>query len=311
MSCSVYLTLPPNILRRAREIISTRYPEVEIGIPDIHEKMFTFASSFANMARAGTMPSLTLTAYPQFFMHAVQLAREGLLGMPSTSLPPLRRELAALGMEPPCPHLRVVTVVPGVIATAAATTPVPTDWSDLCAPEFPGPIGCPPADTPLPYLAEDVLGSLYGNAVSNLMEKLDTSSNPIDINKRIAANQLTAAFIIPAFARTFREGMGRMVWPASGALAIPLLACLSPDAPPAAHEILALLLSEEFQGGAMKDAVLAPVIDGVTAFDEMEANNWNLYWPGWDCLLRVADTMQKTPMPAVRRRLEAAASTTG
>ncbi len=306
MNTRIYLALPPNIMRRARETISTRWPKVEIGIPGTHPEMFTFASSFRHLGQTGESPALTVTAYPQMARHAASLARQGLLDLPSRNLPPLRDELAALGLSPPVPHLRVVAVVPGVLAASAELTHPLSDWASLCDPDFPGPIGCPPADTPMPYLLRAVLGELYGEAARGLFSKLDTSSNPIDINKRIAQNELSAAVIIPGFARAFRGGSGRMIWPASGALAIPLLACLSADAPVAAHEILAFLLSEEFQGPMLRDGALSPGISDVTGFAELEEHSWKLYWPGWELLLRVAGEMLQVTMPVTKIKAQAA-----
>lgn len=287
MNNRIYLVLPPNIMRRAREVITSRFPEAALDAPDIHSEMFSFASNFGK----GPLPALTVSAYPQVVLHAEKLAAEGRLALPEASLPPLRDEFVSLGMTPPVPALRIITVVPGVLAASSALTHKLEDWSDLCEPDFPGPIGCPPEDTPLPYLVRNVFPGIAGEKAENLFAKLDTKSNPIDINKRIASGELTAAMVIPAFARTFRGGSGHMVWPKSGALAIPMTACLAADAAPVAHGILAYLLSVEFQRIIAEDGVIAPAIPGVRGFDELEENGWNLFWPGWGCIRTVAETM--------------------
>lgn len=283
----IYLVLPPNIMRRARETIVARFPEADLDAPDIHSEMFAFANTFGQ----GAIPALTVSAYPQIMLHTPALAAEGRLAEPEAALPPLREEFVALGMTPLTPMQRIVAVVPGVLAASSSLTHTLEDWIDLCAPDFPGPIGCPPKDTPLPYLAEAVFRNMAGEEAENLLEKLDTRSNPIDINKRIASGELAAALVIPAFARTFRAGSGRMIWPKSGALAIPLAACLSADAAPVAHDILAYLLSNEFQRVVVSDGVIAPAAPDVPGFDELEESGWNLFWPGWDCIRSVAETM--------------------
>ena len=288
----IYLVLPPNIMRRARETIVARFPEADLDAPDIHSEMFAFANVFGQ----GPIPALTVSAYPQITLHVSALAAEGRLAEPAATLPPLREEFVTLGMTPPTAMQRIVAVVPGVLAASDSLTHALEDWADLCAPDFPGPIGCPPKDTPLPYLAEAVFKNMAGEGADALLEKLDTRSNPIDINKRIASGELAAALVIPAFARTFRAGpnstgSGRMVWPKSGALAIPLTACLAADAAPVAHDILAYLLSDEFQRVVVADGVIAPAAPGVPGFDELEENGWNLFWPGWDCIRSVAETM--------------------
>jgi hypothetical protein len=279
--------MPPNIMRRVREDIMRLWPGVDAGSPDIHEEMNSFASNFGN----GPLPSLTITAYPQMVLHAAGLAREGRLGRPSASLPPLRGEYGRIGLSAPLEELRIVAVATGVLAAEASLSSRIKDWPDICAPDFLGPVGCPPRDTPLPFLAEAVLRKVAGEGADRLPSILDTVSNPIDINKRLGRGELRAALIIPAFVRTFREGAAKMIWPASGALAIPLVACLAAEAPPVAHDILAWILSEEFQRDIVVEGVIAPVREGVAGFEELEENGWNLYWPGWDLMLEVARTM--------------------
>jgi hypothetical protein len=278
---------PPNVLRGIRETIGRRYPQALILAPEAHEEMYGFASRFGQHE----LPSLTVTAYPQVLHNMRNLARMGRLAVLPPGLPPLREELAKLGMAPPLREFCIAAVVPGIIAVSAGLEYAVRDWTDLCAPDFPGPVGCPPKNTPLPYLAANVLRRLAGKDAENLLERLDTASNPIDINKRLARNELGAALLIPAFARAFRGGDGAMVWPASGALAIPMLACLSASAPPEAAEVLAYILSEEFQRSIAHDGLLAPVREGVSGFEELEANRWKLFWAGWECLEEVGREM--------------------
>ena len=287
MNTRIYLVLPPNIMRRAREAITARFSEATLDAPDIHAEMFSFASTFGQ----GDIPALTVSAYPQIVLRAEQLAGTGRFASPNASLPPLREELVALGMTPPVDALRLVAVVPGVLAAANSLAYPLEDWADLLSPSFPLPVGCPPRDTPLPFLVEAAFTAMAGERAKGLLANLDTRSNPIDINKRIASGDLSSSFIIPAFARTFRGGTGRMVWPKSGALAIPLVACIAADAAPVAHEILAYLLSDEFQQALAEGGVVAPVISKVAGFEELEENDWNLLWPGWDCIRSVAGAM--------------------
>ncbi|MDR1242391.1 MAG: ABC transporter substrate-binding protein [Deltaproteobacteria bacterium] len=295
MSCTLYLTFPPNVLRGAREKISRRYPGVTILAPEVHEEMYEFASTFGHRE----IPSLAVTAYPQVLRHIGALSQAGRVAVLPSGLPPLRGELAALGMAPPLRTFCIVAVVPGIIAVSAGLKSAVCDWADLCSPDFPGFVGCPPKNTPLPYLAANILRRVVGERAENLLARLDTASNPIDINKRLARNELSAALLIPAFARTFRGGGGKMVWPASGALAIPMLACLSASAPPEASEVLAYIMSEEFQEAVSLGGLLAPVRESVRGFEELEANRWNMYWAGWDCLEEVGAEMLNSPPPKV------------
>ncbi|MDR1124631.1 MAG: ABC transporter substrate-binding protein [Deltaproteobacteria bacterium] len=293
MSCTLYLNFPPNVLRGARENISRRYPGATVLAPEVHEEMYEFASMFGRKE----VPSLTVTAYPQILHHLGALSRAGRMAVLPSGLPPLRKELAALDMAPPLREFCIVAVVPGIIGVSAGLKSAIRDWADLCSPDFPGLVGCPPKNTPLPYLAANILRRVVGERAENLLARLDTASNPIDINKRLARNELSAALLIPAFTRTFRGGDGKMVWPASGALAIPMLACLSASAPPEASEVLAYILSEEFQQAISHDGLLVPVRESVPGFEELEANQWNMHWAGWDCLEEVGTEMLNSPPP--------------
>jgi hypothetical protein len=292
MSCTLYLTFPPNVLRGAREKIGRRYPGIRLLAPEVHREMYAFASNFGQ----AEIPSLTVTAYPQLLCHMRALARAGRLAVPPSGLPPLRGELATLGMTPLLRELRLVAVVPGILGVSAGLAYAVNDWTDLCAPEFSGTVGCPPKDTPLPYLAANVFRRIAGKGAEGLLARLDTASNPIDINKRLARNDLDAALFIPAFARAFRGGGGKMVWPSSGALAIPMLACLSASAPPEAVEVLAYILSEEFQETLSRDGLIAPVRAGVPGFEELEANQWKIFWPGWHCFEEVGAEMLRAAL---------------
>jgi ABC-type Fe3+ transport system substrate-binding protein len=287
MNRKLSLTFPPNVLRQVREAIMTRWPELDLGIPDVHQEMFMAASDFGQ----GELPALTVSAYPQIALNAMKLSAENRLAALAEDLPPLRKEFSALGLTPPVKELRLVGVVPGMLAAGAAFSGKLEDWGDMCAPDFPGPIGCPPEDTPMPYLVEKIFRGRVGDAVEQLLNKLDTSSNPIDINKRLGLGELTAALIIPAFARTFRDGPARMVWPTGGALAVPLMACLAAEAPPAAHEVLAYFLSDDFQRNVASNGVFAPVRPDIPGFEELEANRWNFFWPGWELFLDAARVM--------------------
>jgi ABC-type Fe3+ transport system substrate-binding protein len=287
MNCTVNMAMPPNIMRRVREDVARLWPEVEIGVPDTHEEMYDLASRFGTE----TIPSLTITAYPQMTLRALDLARQGRLARPAAALPPLREEYGRIGLTSPLEELRIVAVATGVLAAHDTVAHRVRDWADICAPDFPGPVGCPPRNTPMPYLAEAVLRKALGDQAEHLLAVLDTASNPIDINKRLGRGELKAAIIIPAFARTFREGEARMIWPESGALAVPLMACLAAEAPVQAHEILDYLLSGTFQREVIVEGLIAPVRAGIAGFEELEESGWNLYWPGWNLAMDVAETM--------------------
>jgi hypothetical protein len=285
MNRRIHLAVPPNIARKTRSEIAARFPAMEVGAPATHMEMY----SFARTCGESPPPALSVSAYPQLARNVLGRAGNGRFRAPRGNLPALRPELAALGIEPPCPELLLIAVAPCVLVSNMQLLSGLEDWEDLCGPDVPAGVGTPPRDTPLPYLLEHYLKASYGKPASGL----DTRSAPLDINKRVDRGDLAAGVLIPAFGRAFRDGGARMVWPRSGALAVPLAACLGGDSPPEADDVLEYLLSHEFQTFLAESGGLVPVRAGVPGFPELDDAGWRLNWPGWDTLLTVAETMNR------------------
>lgn len=285
MRCPIHLALPPNLARHFRENLARRFPDVDAGTPDIHQEMYDFALRCGPTSPEG----LVVSAYPQLVRNV--LADPAPFARHREGLPPLRPELEALGLTPPAPQLRLVAVVPCVLGVNDARAPWLDDWAGLLRAEYSGPLATPPRDTPLPYATELLLDDLGGAQRSG--PELDTLSTPLDINRRIAAGEITAGLLIPAFARSFRGGGARMVWPASGALAVPLVACIGKNAPDVAHELLAALLSPEAQEHLSLNGGVVPVMAEAPGFPELEESGWKLLWPGWQRVLEAARAMDE------------------
>jgi hypothetical protein len=149
-------------------------------------------------------------------------------------LPPLRREWTDIGLMPPLPTLRLIAVVPLVLAVNRDFAPLVRDWEDL-RPLLrePGRIGVPPLDTPLPFLLSAFLAARWGLPEADIRAAFDSQSPPLEINKRLGRGELAVGLLPPIFCRNFREGDAAMVWPESGALAVPVMAAMAPQAPAA------------------------------------------------------------------------------
>ncbi|MCM0756499.1 ABC transporter substrate-binding protein [Desulfovibrio aminophilus] len=280
MSCAVHLALPPNVARSVRSRIAERFPDARVGAPDIHQEMYEFA------AKCGASPfaGFAVSAYPQLVRNV--LRDRPSFAVPEVDAPELRPELRALGLTPPAPELRIVAVAPCVLAVNERWAATVSDWGHLVGRDFSDSLGTPPRDTPLPFLAEELLAGFDAPPV-----RLDTASTPLDINRRVSSGELGAGLLIPAFGRTFRGGRARMVWPDSGALAVPLVACIGREAPRRAHDILEYLLSREVQAFLSSCGGVVPVRQDVPGFAELEESGWKMRWPGWDALLRAAEVM--------------------
>ncbi|MCJ2163401.1 MULTISPECIES: ABC transporter substrate-binding protein [unclassified Pseudodesulfovibrio] len=278
---SVYLAIAPNILRKTVQDLSRMDFDLDLIPPQTHQEMLDFSVAYGNN---GSVPGLSMCAYPQFLHNVLQHQSTGTLAALPDSLPPMRRELTALGMAEPSRHFRVVCFVPFVIAASTGLNPPVEDWEDLCRPEIAEHVAVPPHDTPMPDLFDTMMRTLYGQRAEAVIAAKNTDYTPLDINKRIDSGEFLAGLNIPAFSRTYREGNGRMVWPRSGAWAVPLMVTIRRDASPDATRFLHYLLSNEYQTYLADSGCLVPVVEGIPWFTEMADNNGRLQWPGWDAL---------------------------
>lgn len=284
----VYLAVAPNILRKTAQDLGRLFPSLELIPPQTHAEMQEFATRFGQ----DEIPALSVAAYPQFVHNILRLQEQGLFARMPESLPPMRRELTAIGLGEPSPYLRVVTAVPFVIASRADLAPPITDWADLCREDICHHVAVPPHDTPLPDLFDTVMGATCGEAAQTVMENKNTSYTPLDINKHVDAGTFKAGVTIPAFSKTFRNNGGKMVWPKSGAWVVPIVACIHKNAAPEVYNFLDYMLSMEYQCYVSENGYTVPVIQGVPWFAEMQAADGKLFWPGWDVLSQLGQLAQ-------------------
>jgi len=195
MNSEVHLAIPPNIARHTRSQFTKRFPGLSIGTPDIHMEMYQTAATCG----AIQPPALTVSAYPQLVDNILRHGASS-FSVPNRPLPLLRSELVALGMTPPSPLITIVSVVPCVLACNNSTAAEVQDWEDLCTDKLKGVFATPPPDTPLPYLFSAFMSHTFGDRSDRMLERLDTTSTPLDINKRVDAGDLAAGLLIPALA---------------------------------------------------------------------------------------------------------------
>lgn len=286
----IHFAAPPMLARRLRSDIETAFPDFRLSPPSTHLEMFEAAVGYGS----GTTDAMTITAYPQLLNRVIE---EGAPVAPldGLDLPPLRPELAASGLTPPGADIVVVAAVPLVPAVDRNRLPNFREWDDLRAliEGGAGMAGAPPDDTPLPYLLSSFLAARWGVPEKAVWDRLDQESPPLEINKRLAAGDLAAGLLPPAFCRNAREGRVELVWPSDGALIAPVIAVLSPDAPSETREVLRALLSSETQRVFAELGGMIPVVDGVPGSVELEAANWSLRPVDWTGLLDIGRAMTR------------------
>jgi len=280
---SVYLAIAPNIVRKTVQDLGRLDLDLDLIPPQTHQEMLEFSEVFGE----SEVPGLTLCAYPEYLFNLLKYQQTGILAPMPDDLPPMRQELTSIGMAEPSRYFRVVGIVPFVIAASNHVEPPIADWEDLCRPDVADAVAVPPHDTPLPFLFDAMMSAMYGDKATEVMANKNTDFTPLDINKHIDSGEFKAGVSIPAFSRNYRDGNGSLVWPASGAWPVPLIATLSHDADKDAIEFLHYLLSSEYQHYLAESGSVVPVLAGIPWFEEMEANNGTLNWPGWDTLVEL------------------------
>ncbi len=287
MSAAVHLACPPNIARHLRNELTARFPKLSVAPPPTHREMFDHACRCGEEQSCG----LTISAYPQVLHNIIRLGSSRFADV-SAVRPRIRSELDSRGLDPLSPHYVVIALIPCVMACGDSLAADLLDWEDLCAIAYAGRVGVPPNDTPLPYMIKNFFLERFGNRADHLLSRIDTSSPPLDINKRIASGDLIAGVVIPAFGRSFRGGGSRMIWPKSGSLAIPLIACVGSEAPDDARAAVEHLLSPEVQTFFSLSGWLVPMRDGISGFPELQNSGWTVIWPGWKAMLQVSEEMK-------------------
>jgi ABC-type Fe3+ transport system substrate-binding protein len=285
---NAFLVLPPNILRRSEDIITKKFPEIELRAHHTHAEMDEHFSH--QFGKAEFTADLTISAYPQALYSAAD--SDLFADMPS-DLPPLRPELAELGLGEAPAYVKVIGVVPVVMIHNTEVADPPNSWEDLSNKRWWGNVVSPPHDTPLPALFRYYMESNFGSDGASAADALHPELYPLDINKYVDEGRFQVGLVIPAFGRNFRLGSGTMVWPAEGAVAVPMMAFLRKDAAPPVRQLLEYLLSLEFQEFMSNDGLICPAVQEAPLFQELLENQSRFIWSGWDAAADIGDHLAK------------------
>ncbi len=276
----IHLAIPPNIARKTIDDLQKKFPGIQIRPHQTHIEMDEFFSQ--DFGEKEHTADLTLTAYPSALtkLYAMEDPGQVFAPLPST-LPAMRPDMVELGVQENNPYYRVVCMVCLVPIVHKDVQPFPTSWADLCHPDVRDGVAIPPEETPAPALYTYFQSKLNGEQGREAARMTDKTLLPLDINQGVDAGDFKAGVLLSAFARTFRQNNGRMVWPKEGAFTLPLLAFLKKDAPQEAFDILDTVFSHSFQEFLAKDGGFIPMRSDVDFFGEVAENNCHVQWMGW------------------------------
>jgi ABC-type Fe3+ transport system substrate-binding protein len=291
MTHTLHLALPPNIARQVVAEIQTAFPGATLHPPQNHDEMADFFET--GFGEPEKTADLTVTAYPSALSRAARY--EHVFAPMPRDLPGMRRELTDAGLKEPFPFVRVAAAVTLMIIYHKSVAPPPQGWADLCREDLAGEVVIPPHNTPAPALYAHYLEKLFGEKGKNAAARADAKLFPQDINKYVDAGVYKAGMVFPAFARTFRLGMTRAVWPKEGAVVIPLLVFLKQGAGKDAAGVLHALFSQKIQTIIAENGLFCPVLEAVPLFSEMKDNNSMLLWSGWDNYMALGNSAPTSP----------------
>lgn len=294
MTATLHLAVPPNIARQVLSEIQAAFPCASLHPPQNHDEMADFfCNIFGDEEKTA---DLTLTAYPSALARAARY--EQVFAPMPPDLPAMRRELLDLGLREPGPRVRVVAAVTMMIIHHQSVDPAPKGWADLCREDLAGQVVIPPHNTPAPALYAHYLEKLCGEKGKKAAARAQARLLPQDINKTVDEGVYKAGMVFPAFARTFRLGMARAVWPEEGAVVIPLLAFLKRGAGEEAVSALRAFFSPKIQSIVADNGLFCPVIEGIPVFSEMLDNGSRLLWSGWDHYMALGEAASPAPPAA-------------
>ncbi len=276
----LHLAVPPNIARKTIDDLKKKFHRVHIRPHQTHVEMDAF---FANeFGKPEQTADLTLTAYPSALtkLYAMKDPEQVFAPMPST-LPPLRSDLANLGLTATSPYYRMVCLVCLVPIIHKDIHPVPTSWTDLCHENIRDAVAIPPEETPVPPLYTYFQTRLNGDKGREAALRANKILLPQDINLAVDAGDFKAGILLSPFGRTFRHKNARMIWPKEGAFVLPLLAFIKKNTPQEALDVLEVIFSHSFQEFLARDGGFIPMRADVDLFGEIAKNHCHIQWMGW------------------------------
>ncbi len=292
MTADLHLAVPPNIARKTIDDLKKKFPGVQVRPHQTHVEMDAFFSQeFGKPEQTG---DLTLTAYPWALERLAAMDDPGKVfaTMPEI-LPPLRPDLAELGITEANPYYRVVCLVCLVAIVHKDVRPFPASWADFCHEDIRDSFAIPPEETPGPALYTWFQTRLNGEMGRKAALKANKTLLPQDINLGVDNGDFKAGMLLSAFGRTFRHKNARMVWPKEGAFVLPLLAFVKKNAPQEVQDILEMMFSHSFQEFLARDGGFIPVRDDVDFFGEVAEHHCHIQWMGWKEYISMKENYQR------------------
>lgn len=200
---------------------------------------------------------------------------------PGKMLPEMRPDLKEIGFVEPTGYFTTICLVPVVIIYNRLIINPPLSWHDLTDQRWKGRIGASSPEI-LRKLLKFYAKALLGKDAEKLISNVVFDGMPVDQNLKVDEGSLDTAIVPLPFTRASRNKNVTMCWPEEGAVCLPQVLIHKKGSLKQTLKISKYLLSENVQRFISETGMMIPVNPDAGPPPEVEKNNLNIFWKGWD-----------------------------
>jgi ABC-type Fe3+ transport system substrate-binding protein len=200
---------------------------------------------------------------------------------PGKMLPEMKPDLKKIGFDAPTGYFTTICLVPVVIIYNRLIDNPPLSWQDLTDQKWKGRIGASSPEI-LRKLLKFYVEALLGKDAEKFVPNVVFDGMPVDQNLKVDKGALDTAIVPLPFTRASRNKNVNMCWPKEGAICLPQVLIHKKGSLEQTLKISKYFLSDDVQRFISETGMMIPVNPDVSSPPEVEKNNLNIFWKGWD-----------------------------
>lgn len=242
------------------------------------------------------IPDMTATHQISVMKDRDRMMASGYYESPAGVLPPMRRDVADLGLADQDGLFTPLCFVPLVIIYNHGIDNPPGSWLDLCNPRWKGRISVPSPDI-LQKLMKFYATDLLGSKAEVLFSHVSADGLPVDVNQKVDDGSADIGIVSLPFSRSSRKGNISLCWPEEGALLLPEVLIHKKGAGEDVLKVSEYLLSLDVQRYFSDVGVMIPVHPDAPMPSEALEHSMNFYWKGWDWFIAGINEVNRETSP--------------
>ena len=280
----ILLDLPMALIRLLMPRIQGLLTETKIVTASRTSHRSRFQEDAPLPLQGENIPELAVTHQVSALKNRDRIASSGSYEVLKGVLPEMREDLKEKGLDDPSGCFTSLCFGPLLPIHNNSIKSPPSSWEDLLDERWQGKIVAADSNVQFELLKAN-LRRIIGERTGPFLESLVYQGNPVNVNYEVDAGNMAIGITVLPFARSSRKGNISLCWPREGAFCIPHVLILKKGAHKDAIEVCKYLLSDEVQG-LISGTGLIPVSPNVALPKEVMENELNLYWMGWDQLVK-------------------------